>query len=322
MGEQAAHDAEIERAAEARFASREATIRREAGDAAKAALAPKLAEAADIKRQMKELRSTFETTMKQQLAAQAEALEKAATERVNAEKEKRFADNLKHQQELEDLKRRTAKERPQELGDQGELDLFEILMTEFPQDQIARVPKGQNGADIIQRIFVNGICVGANCFEVKNHKRWQNGWIAKLREDTIEAGASHGILVTTAFPAERRELTVIDNMVVAAPARAIAVAHILRRAVVAFHALRLSNQQRDEKTAQQYRGGNACHQRRPTSSRSRPPMRRIRRRCGKNALASSMPFKTCIASSSAISTASSAANRKTSCEGRHRPTQR
>ena len=256
IGKQRAHDEEVERTVEARFITPQAAIRREAAAAANAAVAGKLADAIKAKKQVEqhilELRTNFEKTVKQQLGAQAEALEKAANERVNAEKEKRFSESLKHEQELENLKRRMAKERPQELGDQGELDLFEVLTAEFSQDQIARVTKGVNGPDIVQRVLLNGVCIGVNAFECKNHRRWNSGWVGKLRQDAIEAGASHGILVTTAFPADKRELMVVDGIVVASPARALAVAHMLRRAVVQFHALKLSNEERDEKTARLY----------------------------------------------------------------------
>jgi hypothetical protein len=85
IGEQAAHDAEIERAAEARFASRETAIRREAASAAKAALAPQLAEAAAAKKLAEQVVKTAKAeaavALKQRLDEQAE---KAAQERDRA----------------------------------------------------------------------------------------------------------------------------------------------------------------------------------------------------------------------------------------------
>jgi hypothetical protein len=64
--------------------------------------------------------------------------------------------------------------------------------------------------------------------------------------------ADHAVLVASVFPADERQLLVRDGVIVASPARVIAVAHMLRRQVLQTHTLKLSNADRDEKTARLY----------------------------------------------------------------------
>lgn len=256
LGEQAVHDADIRQQAEAQFASREAAIRREATTAANAANAGKVAEAIEARKTaeqaVKNAKATFEAALKAQLDTQAEAAAKARVEAVNAVTEKFFGENLRLQERVLELQRMLEKKTANELGDAGEIDIFEALVAEFGTDQVSRVAKGTNGPDIALRVFANGVCLGIIVVEVKNHKRWSNTWVPKLRADMIGYGASHAVLVTATFPANEHQLSVRDGIVISSPARAIAVVNILRRAVVQFHVLRLSNQQRDEKTAQLY----------------------------------------------------------------------
>lgn len=160
---------------------------------------------------------------------------------------------MKLDAQLADLQRQLQRRTANELGDEGEIDLFEALTAEFPQDQIARVPKGMAGADIIQRVFSGGVFTQRSIiYDCKNHKRWQNRFTTKLREDQIVAQADHAVLVSTVFPADTRQLLVRDGVIVASPARIIAVAHMLRRQVLQTSALNLSNADRDEKTARLY----------------------------------------------------------------------
>jgi hypothetical protein len=178
QGKQRAHDAEIERSAEARFSSREAAIRQESVAAATAALAPKLAKAEEARKtaeqQVKTVRVTFDATLKQRLDAQAEAAAKAKVEAVNAVTEKFFGENLRLQERVQELQRMLEKKTANELGDAGEIDLLEALMAEFPADQIARVPKGVPGPDITLLVFNNGVFTGRSIiFDSKNHKAWQ-----------------------------------------------------------------------------------------------------------------------------------------------------
>jgi hypothetical protein len=174
------------------------------------------------------------------------------TEALNAEKQRSYAEKLKLTEQLEDMKRRLEKKTAGDLGDEAELDLFDALKREFAGDQIARVPKGRTGPDIIHRIVHNGTVCGTIVYDCKNHRRWLNHFTTKLRKDA--EAADHAVLVTTVFPAasQQRLLATKDGVLIVAPHMAVAVAHLLRRQTIQIHGLRLTNEGRAEKAQQLY----------------------------------------------------------------------
>lgn len=257
MGEQAAHDAEIRQQAEAQLASREATARREATAAANAANADKLAEATQARKvaeqATKDAKATFDATLRERLEIAGDDAARSQNLAVAAATEKHVKEILSLQVMVQDLTRRLEKKTANELGEAGEVDLHDLLMTEFPADQISRVAKGVNGPDIVHRIFSSGVFTGRSIvYDSKNHKTFQSKWLPKLRRDQTEYGADHAVLVSTAFPTGKSQLLVENGVVVCSPARAAAIAHMLRRAILQTHALGLSNADRDEKTARLY----------------------------------------------------------------------
>jgi hypothetical protein len=101
-----------------------------------------------------------EKIINQRLQAQRTTLEKAKVAAVNSEKEKYYREKVKLEEQLEEMQRRLQKKTPNELGDEGELDLFEELKREFPNDQVERIKKGKQGGDIIHRPFTTARSVG------------------------------------------------------------------------------------------------------------------------------------------------------------------
>src|SRR5258708_5837070 len=71
-------------------------------------------------------------------------------------------------------------------------------------------------------------------------------------KDQITAEAEHAILSSLKFPADARQLHVQDGVIIANPARVLALVQMLRRHIVQIHTLRLSNIERDCKTAALY----------------------------------------------------------------------
>jgi hypothetical protein len=251
QSEERARIAEVEQGLQEKFAretakaeaAKKAEIERAKRDAAKAA-----------EQQVKALKVSIETTIAERVAAQQEASEKKMAEAVAAERTKAYGERMQLDAQLADLQRRLQRRTAGELGDQGEVDLFDILIAEFPADQITRVGKGIRGADVVQRVFNGGAFTGRLIvYDSKNHKNWLSKWIPKLRQDQIDAEADHAVLVSTVFPAGKSQLMVQDGVVVCSPARAAAVAHMLRRHVLQTHALGLSNADRDAKVEKLYR---------------------------------------------------------------------
>ena len=255
--------ARIEAEARGRVAEAEEAIKqRFARDMAQAE-AKKKAEVAQARKdavktaetQIKTLKANQQTAFEQRLKAERETFEKKIVEAVNSERVKGFEERTKLDEKLQELQRRLQKNRSIDLGDEREIEIFEALHREFTGfgDNIVRLGKGKSGSDIHHLIFHHGTAVGKIIFETKNTSRWMNQYIAKLRRDQLAEQADHAVLVTTVFPAGMHEIGLMDGVIIAAPQRVVALAHLLRRVTVQMHLLRASSEVRAEKTQRLYR---------------------------------------------------------------------
>jgi hypothetical protein len=159
---------------------------------------------------------------------------------------------LKAQSDVQDLQRKLEGKSAHELGEGSEVDLFEQLRAAFEGDRIQRVPKGVNGADVIHEVVHNGRVCGKIVYDAKNRDSWQNGFATKLRADKLAQGADHAILSSNKFPKDKKEIHPQDGVIVANPARVLAIVEILRDQIVRMHELRISKEQREEKTVALY----------------------------------------------------------------------
>ncbi len=223
---------------------------------AETAMKPKLAEAEKGKllaqQQLDTFRKSQQTAMKQRLQEQRSALEKDKTDAVNAERSKHFQEKLKLEEKLGLLQRQLQRKTADELGEGAEVDLFEALKRKFPEDDIKRVGKGNEGADIIHRVFDSGRACGCIVYDSKNRNAWRNEYVAKLRKDQLGAKADHAILTTQAFPAGARQLHLQDGVIVLNPARTLVLVEMLRKHITQTHALRLSTEGQADKMARLY----------------------------------------------------------------------
>jgi len=246
-------DLELERR---QSAAREAAAREEARKAAEAAAAEKLAEAqaksTEAEDKLAKLSEQHEKTRKEELDSQREILEKDKDDAINALKAKAFAEHQKLTSDFNDLKRKYENKTAAELGEGAEIDLFEALKKEFPDDRIERVAKGAPGADILHVVMHNGRECGTIIYDSKNHKAFRNDHVTKLREDQLAAKAENAILSTHAFPAGKCQLHEQDGVLLANPARVVSVVTLIRRHLRQAHALRLSSADRESKTAALY----------------------------------------------------------------------
>jgi len=197
-----------------------------------------------------------------QQEAEKQRLKELAEQRHALEQDKKLA-ILKEQsasareretlvKKVQRLESQLAKKTANDLGDGAEIDLFESLREQFPGDNIKRIPKGQAGADILHEVLYKGEPCGRIIIDSKNRQSWQNGYVTKLRQDQVEAGAEHAILATTVFPAGRKELCIESGVIVMAPARVIYVAQLLRQAMVTMHVKGLSMKERASKMSRLY----------------------------------------------------------------------
>jgi hypothetical protein len=108
------------------------------------------------------------------------------------------------QREVADLKRKLEQGSQQLQGEALEVSLEALLRTAFPLDEIVPVPKGMNGADLLQHVRnPAGHCCGTIIWEAKQTKAWQPAWLRKLKDDQRAIGAELAVLVTAAMPGDR-----------------------------------------------------------------------------------------------------------------------
>jgi len=158
-----------------------------------------------------------------------------------------------YQKKLSELERRLQKKTADELGEGAEVDLYEVLKEQFPDDRITRVKKGEAGADILQRVIHKGRECGKIIFDSKNRQGWHDSYVTKLREDQVEAEADHAVLTTTVFRRGDKELAVEKSgVIVVNPARAVHVVDLLRTFTIRMNTIRASNSERSTKTTRLY----------------------------------------------------------------------
>jgi hypothetical protein len=237
--------------------------RREATAAAEATMLEKIVSAEKAKadaegkaiaaeQQAQSLQETYNAQLTQRLQEQREAFERAQTEALNAERSSAFEKHLKLSNKIDELQRAWDNKTAEELGEGAELDLYEVLKSEFEGDRIEHINKGQPGADILHTVIHNGKECGSIIYDSKNHKAWRKDFVTKLAADQMAAKADHAILSTRKFPEGTRHVHVQDGVILAAPSRVAAVVQIIRQHIVRNHTLRLSHEARTQKTAALY----------------------------------------------------------------------
>jgi hypothetical protein len=181
-----------------------------------------------------------------------EAMEKHEAETLAAFKATKDAETQKLSAELESLRRQIEKQRAAELGEGAHIKLLDALKGEFPGDHIRRIPPGISGADILHTVMRNGVACGSILYESKNSLSWRDEYVTKLVRDQTAAHADHAVLATLKFPKDAGQVEIRDGVIVVNPARAVAIAQILRKHLLHVHTLRLSKNERQEKMAALY----------------------------------------------------------------------
>ncbi len=164
------------------------------------AVADAKAKVAEAESKLAKLSEQYELPLTERLGSLREIMEKAKDNAVNAEKAKAFDENLKLINKVDALQRDLEKKTNEELGEVAEIELFEALKEEFPDDRIERVAKGDPGADILHAVMHNGRECGTIIYDSKNRKMFRNEHVTKLLENQLAAKAEYAILSTHMFP--------------------------------------------------------------------------------------------------------------------------
>src|SRR5438132_1334542 len=163
-----------------------------------------------LRRQLRELdeaKKNQDLEYQRKLDAERKRIEEQARSQVGEElgrREAQWKAQLESaQREAADLKRKLEQGSQQLQGEALELSLEAMLKSSFPLDEILPVPKGMNGADLVQRVrSPSGLVWGTILWEAKQTKAWQSAWLRKLKDEQQEIGAEFAVIVTAAMPKE------------------------------------------------------------------------------------------------------------------------
>jgi len=218
------------------------------------AAAKKLKEAAGREAEIRnQAKAEAEKTSAKELQKQREILEKDRDATVLKTQVQFNRDREALQKKVKIMEQALLKQTANQLGDGAEIDLYEALRENFRDDHIDRVPKGQNGADIIYDVMHKGQRCGRIVIDSKNHQSWKSIFVSKLRDDQVEAQAEHAILSSSAFPAGKKELCIESNVIVVSPARVVYVIELLRKAMIAMYIQGLSMKSKADKMSRLYK---------------------------------------------------------------------
>ena len=134
------------------------------------------------------------------------------------------------QKTIEGLTRKLEDKSAPTLGGIQEDQLVQMLQSEFPGDRIERISGA--GPDIKHEIFLDGESCGVIVYESKNVQNWQSSFITKLRNDKRDSGATYAILVSTAFPANSKDFTVVEGIPIVSPGLLVHLVKVVRESLV------------------------------------------------------------------------------------------
>jgi hypothetical protein len=195
-----------------------------------------------------------EKKREKELADQRSALEKAGAMALLKQQSDFNRERESYQKKVKLMEHQLQKKTANELGDGGEIDVFENLREAFASqgDLTTRIKKGQPGADIIHEVRHKGQTCGRIIIDSKVHQGWKYEFVTKLRQDQAEAGAEQAILTTSAFPSGKKEMCIESDVIVMNPARIVHLVHILRQAMITMHVRGLSMKERAGKMSKLY----------------------------------------------------------------------
>ncbi len=161
-----------------------------------------------------------------------EASKKATEEQhyIIAQLKKQLTDATKVKDELA---RKLEQGSQQSQGEVLELELEELLKAEFKYDDISPVPKGVNGADVVQTVKTkSGIECGKIIWESKKTKSWTEGWIQKLKDDQRAIKADLAVIVSSVLPKGGEGMSERDGVYICDIKLAVSIATLLRQSLI------------------------------------------------------------------------------------------
>ena len=195
---------------------------------------------AELRRKQRELddaKRELELTVEKRVQASVEEVRQKAKQ--DAEEDLRLTVTEKEEQissmkrQIEDLQKKAEQGSQQLQGEALELELETRLNVHFSSDCIEPVPKGESGADVLQKVVSPiGQTCGHILWESKRTKNWNDEWLAKLRNDQRAAKAEIAVIVSTALPKDIETFGNRDSVWITQPRFAMPLAGCLRQSLI------------------------------------------------------------------------------------------
>lgn len=188
-----------------------------------------------------------EALIAQRTAEVRSAVDKSKLDEINSIKAQHAEESKTLNDQIAALQKRVAAEE----GEGADLKLIDVLKARFPSDEFKSVCKG-SGADLIHIIKNNRKICGKILYDTRNRNAWNSSFATNLRSDMVSEKADHAVLTTSKFPSGAQQVHLCEGVVACNPARAAAIAEILRIDIIRAHGQRVSAEDREAKTAKLY----------------------------------------------------------------------
>ena len=190
------------------------------------------------KQKLKDEKDAFELEKVRQLDEERKTIEEDASKKATEAQQVKIDQLNKQLQDAtkakDELARKLEQGSQQTQGEVQEIILEDLLKSEFIYDDIAPVPKGVNGADVVQTVKTkSGVECGKIIWESKKTKAWTEGWIQKLKDDQRLINADIAVIVSSVLPQGVSGIALRDGVWVCDIKLAISIATALRQSLEA-----------------------------------------------------------------------------------------
>lgn len=173
-------------------------------------------------------------------------------ERAAKERAQHTADTARLKAKVDDLSIRLERQASEQMGEMTEADALTALRRAFPYDDIQRIGRGLRGADILQKVMVDGVESGRIVYECKNASSWQNEWVTKARSYRTAYQTQWVVIASRCFPRREKWFVVERGVPVIELRLIVKLAEVIRSAVVEIGSLRLTTVGRQVKAEQMF----------------------------------------------------------------------
>jgi len=203
-------------------------------------------------RELEESKKNIELEVARKVDEERENIKDSALKSVEESHRLKVKEKDKKIEEMTDqiieLKRKAEQGSQQTQGEVLEIELEDILNSNFTSDNIKPVPKGIKGADVLQEVISpSGQHCGTILWESKRTKTWSDNWIEKLKEDQREAKADTAVLVSITLPKGCKDFSSLSGVWVICFDLVIALATVLRTSLLQISNIKLSSIGKNEK---------------------------------------------------------------------------